>query len=710
MRYPLSLVRHDRLVRPAVLMASLLSAISGPAFALPCTYNTGSAYDAYWTGCGLTFNWSNALNWDTASVPTKSASTNVLMFSPFDIPTESTLNENWTLGWMDINGSNISLNVSNGARLYLHSGIRFFNTLEPVFGVIEADIHAPIQLQEHAEITLYSSADRLRLHGGINTNGNQLTLTSEQGSILVQSAITGAGSLVKNGAGTATLFEHNSYAGNTLVSEGTLRLYDNGYLPDTTQVTLLEGATLRLDPVTSGGRRDAIAGLYGAGHVELIGGSILYSGNSNNALGNGGFSGSMSGSGGFGKRGSGIQYLTGQLDFTGPLLVEEGTLVLAGAAHLSGAPATAVTAGATLDLRTTVSVGALTGSGTIRVAVDEQLITRSGEFGGEITGMGGLTKQGNDDLVLTSRQRYTGATRVDAGSLILRGSGRLADTTDVHLNGFGLLNLDIGMADAINGLYGDGLLVIDRDSSLVIGNYAGYGAEGSGNFSGVIHGLGTLVKRGPGTQVLYSDGGQHTLQKTLIESGELQIASASVPTERPGFRGLGEVSIVTGGQLTGNGYVTYFNVDIQDGRLAPGTETSIGQLSMSILRVGDAGSLSFDIGGSLTGEYDRLLLYNDAVLGGTLETNLFDGVSLNPGDSFDLITAESLTGQFNSLALVALGHGMGWELNYLYDDFGSDILRLSVVSTVPVPAAAWLFSTGLIGLVAVARRRQRSEL
>ena len=53
------------------------------------------------------------------------------------------------------------------------------------------------------------------------------------------------------------------------------------------------------------------------------------------------------------------------------------------------------------------------------------------------------------------------------------------------------------------------------------------------------------------------------------------------------------------------------------------------------------------------------------------------------GDSFDLLSAESLSGQFDLLTLAVLGSGLGWQLDYLIDEIGStDIVRLSVASAV----------------------------
>lgn len=111
------------------------------------------------------------------------------------------------------------------------------------------------------------------------------------------------------------------------------------------------------------------------------------------------------------------------------------------------------------------------------------------------------------------------------------------------------------------------------------------------------------------------------------------------------------------------------------------------------------------VGGSI--EVDHTLL-NQASTGNIvvpydLGSSLFDP---QLGDSFNLFEADSITGSFNQLLLASLDPGLRWQLDILPDDLGTtDLVRLSVVSSVPVPPAVWLFLSGLPGLAGVARRR-----
>jgi len=139
---------------------------------------------------------------------------------------------------------------------------------------------------------------------------------------------------------------------------------------------------------------------------------------------------------------------------------------------------------------------------------------------------------------------------------------------------------------------------------------------------------------------------------------------------------------------------------------SPGVTNVIGDYTQS-----PSGIFSLEIGGLLVGtEYDLLDVFGNAALDGALDVSLTDlGSGLfspHIGDSFDILTADSIEGSFDSLLLAALEPGLKWDIDYLTDATGTtDVVRLSVTA-VPIPTAMWLFGSGLLGIIGIANRKR----
>lgn len=150
-----------------------------------------------------------------------------------------------------------------------------------------------------------------------------------------------AGIIQKNGDGKLILSGPTSYSGGTIINAGTLQLANSNMLSATTAATVASGTTLDL-----GGFDQTIGSLAGAGSVAL-GAALLTTGADNSSTN---YSGTMSGSGGLTKQGTGNLILSGTNDYTGPTTINAGTL------SVNGSIASAVTA---------ASGGRLGGSGSV---------------------------------------------------------------------------------------------------------------------------------------------------------------------------------------------------------------------------------------------------------------------------------------------------------------------------------------------------------
>lgn len=375
---------------------------------------------------------------------------------------------------------------------------------------------------------------------------------------------------------------------------------------------------------------------------------------------------------------------------TGTLTIEDGTILnqtsglktLANDVVINGDFTRNVGVGDSLDLNGNISLG----SGT-------RQITNNGwtlRLDGAISGSGGLTLAGPNLFIMggSTTNTYTGLTTVNgsnglslsksagttaiAGDLLVsagssvsqQASNQIADTSAVTVNGdFTLENA----SETIGSLSGSGTF-----NNLIGTNTLGVGAGNfSGNITEDIPASLKLVKSTAGTLTLsgantYSGG-------TEINGGTLLINSAS-------GSGTGTVDVNNGGTLGGSGTLAgTVNVN-SGGILAPGNSPGIitvgGDLNLS------AGSITrMEINGTTPGtEHDQIVVGGTANLDGTLE--LLFGGGLAGGDSFTLIDAAAINGDFGSVVNV-LNNALTFQ-TFITSDY---ILSISAVQSNFAPFA-----------------------
>ena len=264
--------------------------------------------------------------------------------------------------------------------------------------------------------------------GGLNTS------TTFAGSIAGNSALT------KTGTGTLTLSgTNNTYTGATTISAGTLALSGSGSLASTTTMAVSSGATFDV-----GGRSQEIAGLSGAGSVTNASG-ILTVNNTNSST----FSGALSGAGSLTKAGSGTLILSGNNAYSGGTLVSAGKLRLDRTTAAGTGTITQTDGTSTLEINTTGTVAnamdiynistlqsvTLSGNKTLNNATYTVASSTTTTDSGNLSGTGGVTKEGAGTLILTGDNSYTGAVAVNAGLLNLNSStgGAAATTSTVSV-------------------------------------------------------------------------------------------------------------------------------------------------------------------------------------------------------------------------------------------------------------------------------------
>jgi autotransporter-associated beta strand protein len=506
--------------------------------------------------------------------------------------------------------------------------------------------------------------------------------------------VTGTGNITVTGTGRTLFMTANTFVGNLTVNVGvggsfqfgTATAGNQNYIPDTTSVTVNDtvGATFGEFRVSVGG--ETIAGLSGNGTVDVnsINGTLSVGFGDVSSTFDGQFVNGGANTLGVTKIGAGTLTLTGNSTTTGLMNVTAGSLVIGTggtSGSIGGALTVATGASATLD-RSDASVlaGALNGAGTLnKDGAGDLSLNAGGAFSGTINVLEGsitanVTNPWNTALVApsftlapgtvlsntgTSAHAHVGAITMAGGSTWTTGSGTASyDGENYQLN------------NTVTVLGGSTAALITREGSRTDGN-SGIALRGNitfnvGNVTGsaaadlivstelentdagtvTAAGAGSLTKSGVGTMVL--EGSQNYSGTTTVSEGVLAVNGS--------VNGVGAVTVAASGTLSGDGSVAGAATVL--GTLSPGM--AIGDLDFgSTVDLQASSTLRAEITGLTT--HDKIISVGAVTAAGSIEVVL-DGYVPSLGDTFNLVTAPSITGtrtfDFDEAVLPS---GLAWD-------------------------------------------------
>lgn len=326
-------------------------------------------------------------------------------------------------------------------------------------------------------ITLQDGEAIIRVGVG-NGSGKDMTAT-------IASELTGNASLNKMDHGTLILIADNSYTGGTTISEGTLQLGDGG-TTGSVKGDIINNATLAVNRSGEYILEGKVSGSgnllqHGSGITLILMGENTYSGGTTiNAgtlqLGNGGISGSIKGNvtndGILAINRSDVMVFEGAIGGTGALQQNgSGTTILTGESSYSGG--TVINAGI-LQIGNGGTTGSMTGditnNGTLSFNRADQLI-----FSKVISGSGSVTQDGAGTTLMTGANSYSGATRVNAGTLQQKMHGSFSAASDYYVAAGAVLD-NGGYKTTINALDNSGTVRFGENPGAIIniaGNYTG---------------------------------------------------------------------------------------------------------------------------------------------------------------------------------------------------------------------------------------------
>lgn len=446
-----------------------------------------------------------------------------------------------------------SLQISNGGRV----------TAREIYAAAGSTITLGTGASLDADIIVRGAASLVAANADAQHFGRAI---SQEGGVF---------SLVKNGSGSLELTGDNSYSGATTINAGTLYALGAGRnsIGDQSAVTIAAGAALALEhggTSVSGmaGDNETIGSLAGAGTVTL-GAQTLTVGANNSSTA---FSGTIGGTGGLIKIGTGTLTLSGVSTYTGGTTITEGTLRLAVDQAL-GQGLLTLQGGTLANDGRNQRVAGLTGNGLVDLGNNGYLLTYQDQdtsYAGTVTGTGSaffhkngagtLTLTGNvagsgvrvdvtgGTLVLANANSYGRGTSVGNGGKILLGNAGALGSGTLYVNrGNGLLeaSADLTLANTIEIQkvnLSDTNLVLTGDRDLRLnGTISTSGTAGTG---------GGLIKQGNGTLTLA--GNNSYTGGTLLQAGTLRLLHENA-------LGTGTLSMQGGTTLSLTGFPTIDN-------------------------------------------------------------------------------------------------------------------------------------------------------
>lgn len=309
-------------------------------------------------------------------------------------------------------------------------------------------------------------------------------------SLVLQGTVSGTGGLGKGGAGLLSLTAANSYTGGTSITGGTLTVFADSNLGDTSGGLLLNGGTLLAGASFSSARAVTLGAANGVFTVASPDQLTL--------------SGTISGGGMLYKAGGGTLVLTGTNTYGG-LAIDAGTVIGTGAS-ISG---------------NVLNNGAL---------VFNQ--TGSGTYAGNVSGSGSVTKTGTGTLAITGTFSQSGGTTISSGTLQVGDGGTSGWIFGPIVNN-GTLAYNLSSTYAFpTALTGTGNVVLQGGGTV---NYAG------STFTGPISlaGAHVILARGVSTASPFTVGANSLLSGTGT-IGALTVGNGGVvaPGYSPGTLGV----------------------------------------------------------------------------------------------------------------------------------------------------------------------------
>jgi hypothetical protein len=265
---------------------------------------------------------------------------------------------------------------------------------------------------------------------------------------------------------------------------------------------------------------------------------------------------------------------------------------------------------------------------------------------------------------------WDGAT--NAGELIAANGGVL-ELRDTALFGF------TGTISATGGrVFANGFaLDFNPGSTINLGGGGGGGKYESTNTTGI--GGAVNVAAGTDSTIEVQVNRFLTLQSTSTTTlaGNLRLVSNNAIIEAgAAFSGAGALVIPDNSHLIADANAEINVLLDNQGVFRPSGFETVGRVDLKDYQQGDTGELFVELTGTGLNQFDRLVVNGVAALGGFLDVDIDGGFVPALGDEFNIITALSVSGEFDGLVDSGTPAGLMFHINYL-----ANAVQLKVVAS-----------------------------
>lgn len=131
------------------------------------------------------------------------------------------------------------------------------------------------------------------------------------------------------------------------------------------------------------------------------------------------------------------------------------------------------------------------------------------------------------------------------------------------------------------------------------------------------------------------------------------------------FGGAGALVIPDGSHLVADNLANIGTLLDMQGTFRPGNFDGIGRVNLFDYQQFSTGELYVELTGTSLNAFDRLVLSGDAVVDGYLNIDIDGGFVPSLGQTFNIITANTVTGQFDTVDMSGVPAGLTFAVSYL---------------------------------------------